>query len=135
MRTKLFRVWDKMQKCYLDGPFIEGHLYMDVYGGAHNFHNGSGGDELIVQRFTGLQDSTGQIPIFEGDIIRETWEETNHYGFNGPVTREDGSVYAVEWRAPSFFFDTPSWHEQRHIDNWKRVVIGNIFETPELLKN
>lgn len=80
---------------------------------------------IIWQQFTGLKDSRGK-QIFEGDIVkcRENWAI---------------SIYEEQtWHIAEVKFEAPSFRLHK-ADNYRLVfqgceVVGNIFETPELLK-
>lgn len=69
MRVLKFRAWDTLAKrfTYPDQGY-QGHYVLDLNGRLHNLQNGSGGDEYIVQQWTGLKDSKG-IDVYEGDAI------------------------------------------------------------------
>ena len=52
-----FRVWDKMrlQFIYPENDNQQ-HFIIDLNGRFYNLQNGSGGDEYVVQQYTGLKD-------------------------------------------------------------------------------
>ena len=89
-------------------------------------------DELIeegcaVMQFTGLQDSKG-VDIYEGDIVLPSSGVIGSIVFhNGAFTYTDG---ACHWWMVSDRTSMPS----EFGSDTDMEVIGNIHETPELLK-
>ncbi len=84
------------------------------------------GDDIVetdnwkVMQFTGLKDKNGK-DVFEGDIV----VEHNHgRKINQEVVRfEEGGFFP---------FAIPQWEVTMIIEECE--IIGNIYETPELLK-
>ena len=115
--NKKFRIWDKLAKTFIfPDRGYQGHYVLDLNGRFHNLHNGSGGDECVVQQWTGLLDKTGR-EIYEGDILK--W----HTGENfSEVVFLHGSfhVKGVNWGA--------FWYLDDYKDSYE--IVGNIFETP-----
>ncbi|MGE0536672.1 MAG: YopX family protein [Pirellulales bacterium] len=75
---------------------------------------------LVLMQSTGLLDKNGK-EIFEGDVIQMHWSKT------------DIGVYPVVWRDSGFeFYPAARFHpdgDELEIAE----VIGNIYESPELL--
>lgn len=72
-------------------------------------------DECILQQLTGIKDSKG-VEIYEGDIVNV-----------------NGGNHIIEWRGAGF---ACTWSDYNLDTCWfvggGPVVIGNIFENPEL---
>jgi len=125
-RILKFRVWDKLAKqfTYPDKGY-QGHYVLTLNGQFQNLQNGSGGDEYVVQQWTGLRDSKW-VEIYEGDIIRGKFFDTD-YRHLKTVNSE------VVWMERYACFNIG-------IEEWRYsgepvTIIGNIFENSELLNN
>lgn len=124
-RQLKFRIWDKLTESFI---YCEDdnqqHFILDLNGNFHNLQNGSGGDEYVVLQYTGLKDKYDN-PIYEGDIVK--WDNLN---------------YLVEWNDIAYKWQgrCPYYHSYHHPttehfrDLMNGIVVGNIFENPELLK-
>jgi uncharacterized phage protein (TIGR01671 family) len=117
-----FRTWDKLAKqfTYPDKGY-QGHYVLTLNGQFQNLQNGSGGDEYVVQQWTGLNDYENNN-IYEGDIVRYEL---------------DGTVYTqtVGWGNNGWEMIDTRLYSTPLITNLPNFeVIGNIFEHPELLK-
>jgi hypothetical protein len=122
-RTLKFRAWDKLAKqfIYPDRGY-QGHYVLTLNGQFQNLQNGSGGDEYVVQQWTGLNDYENNN-IYEGDIVRYEL---------------DGTVYTqtVRWRNNFWEMEDARLYGTPLITNLPNFeVIGNIFENSELLNN
>ena len=133
-----FRVWSKVKQRWvenmlllacIDGlPFahiIEYDTIDDLT--THHVYNASG-LELTVQQYTGLKDRNGK-EIYEGDIVVE-----NHDGGEG-----ESNIGRVFFTAGTFMIDGDgSLYDHTYsltpdiLEDY--LVIGNIFENPDLLK-
>jgi uncharacterized phage protein (TIGR01671 family) len=127
-----FRVWDKLaERMIYPHNDNQQHFIIDLNGRFHNLQNGSGGDDYVIQQYTGLNDSNDD-PIYEGDILK------NHYDYDvgnniiGQVLYEaDHGGYIFQWKRKGRGQD----YKNLNCDvAFESVIVGNIFETPELLK-
>jgi len=127
-----FRVWDKLaERMIYPHNDNQQHFIIDLNGQFHNLQNGSGGDDYVIQQYTGLTDSN-DVPIYEGDIVNyKTWEG-RHDGIieenQTQVQFKDGAYY------PRYINDEceDSWYSFKVYD---LEVVGNVFETAHLDKN
>ena len=100
-------------------------------------------DPETVGQYTGLTDKNG-TKIFEGDIIEfedlgeEGWEYKEGFDFTNRarITLENYRVELTRWYSDnSAVLDDMENYYDCFIDMFKRCeVIGNIYDTPELLK-
>ena len=127
-----FRVWDKLAKRMIY-PHNDNqqHFIIDLNGQFHNLQNGSGGDDYVIQQYTGLNDNNDD-PIYEGDILMYKSGSIPTTGVIGQVLYEaDEGGYIFQWERKG-----PNQH---HINlncdvAFESVIVGNILENPELLK-
>lgn len=91
-------------------------------------------DKAIPMQFTGLLDKNGK-EIYEGDVVR-----IHNYS-----TKWD-SEPQMDWRVFSIVYNKCTWslqnskiytpladYDTNTLEPWDIEIIGNIFETPELL--
>ncbi len=110
-----YRTWDKQAKV------MEQYHYLQLSPNGQLYHDGMNvTDKYEILRFTGLKDKNGK-EIYEGDIVRisaHPFDIDSNYevGYNEYMELSCGSYYLSKMR---------SWAE----------VIGNIYESPELLGN
>lgn len=112
-----------------NGKWVEGNYSIDVSGRVDILPI----DNLVffevipetVGQFTGLTDKNGK-KIFEGDIITDDPENLSFKNFYGVKYNEDKASFYVE----------DENHEEYLGEVWDTdiVVIGNIHDNPELLK-
>ena len=129
-RQRKFKVWDKLaQRMIYPDKGYQQHYIIDLYGRFHNLQNGSGGDDYVVIEYTGLTDSKDK-EICEGDILKIDY---NTFGnVIGQVLYEvDQGAYIFQWKR--------NGPNQNYINlncdvAFESVIVGNIFETPYLLK-
>ncbi len=125
MREIVFRAWDKVSKKYREFDGIHDTMTINEDGKVeyYNLQNGSGGDEYILEQFTGFTDKNGKR-IFEGDIVHidnydEGWDSTVEF---------KGGAFAVDVEGREYDYTAIGWTE------YEAVVIGNIHDNPELLE-
>jgi len=124
-----FRVWDKLAKRMIY-PHNDNqqHFIIDLNGRFHNLQNGSGGDDYVIQQYTGLTDSNDD-PIYEGDILKNHYDVGNN--IIGQVLYEsDHGGYIFQWKRKG----RGQYYKNLNCDvAFESVIVGNIFENPELL--
>ena len=140
-----FRVWDKLaERMIYPHNDNQQHFIIDLNGCFHNLQNGSGGDDYVIQQYTGLNDKNGK-EVYEGDIVKiKRWylrpfinnkQEIDYQHIEGET-----EIGQVIW----------GWNSQKYLVSYEHIryddsedfdksshsveVIGNILENPELLK-
>lgn len=129
-----FRVWDTLAKrfIYHNTP-MQQHYVLSLKGEFYNLQNGSGGNEYVVQQCTGLKDIDGKY-IYEGDIVKPIYDDI-------PIAKIifDPNLCSYRMVDPSklsnplvtYRFD--SQHKPVGLIITAEEILGNIFETPDLL--
>jgi len=125
-----FRVWDKLaERMIYPHNDNQQHFIIDLNGQFHNLQNGSGGDDYVIQQYTGLTDSNDD-PIYEGDILK------NHYDFVGNniigqvLYESDHGGYIFQWKRKG----RGQNYKNLNCDvAFESVIVGNKFEHSELL--
>lgn len=124
-RKLKFRIWKKSMKRWL----CEDCQYLQMDGKKVHAAPWSTlewdipSDDYIIQQFTGEYDKNKK-EIYEGDIIRSYSEEFINENYTGEVVFVDAGYHVKV-------------NEKDYMGIWSGddiEVIGNIFETPELLK-
>lgn len=134
MRKIRFRAWDLITARMVHVSVVEfdggGDICnVDFYNatvntkkGAHaRFHHRENGEDLVLMQFTGLLDKNGK-EIYEGDIVRAD----THVG---QVVYGNYAFFVKDFWDSSFDDPADAFSEATF------EVIGNIYETPELLTN
>ncbi len=132
---KQFRIWSKELKIFTNWAETSKDSFEEIV-----IHpNGSliagktllDGNQYIVQQYTGLQDSKNR-EIYEGDIVTfrpksnkpPFWEVKFDYGL---------AMYCLFNRRKETYFEYEDFI-RGHICGPDIRIIGNIFQTPELLE-
>ena len=137
-----FRVWDNVEKRFVDIYEEENcHVSMDgtVYrydrktGDWTNFQHANG--RLLVQQYTGLKDSKGK-EIYEGDIVTIGDDNPPEYSASLCVVENHGAAFCYQEVSKgitrcSTIADFIGFNTDK---DCFCEIIGNIFETPELLQ-
>jgi uncharacterized phage protein (TIGR01671 family) len=127
-----FRVWDKLaERMIYPHNDNQQHFIIDLNGQFHNLQNGSGGDDYVIQQYTGLTDSNDD-PIYEGDILKNHYDVGNN--IIGQVLYEsDHGGYIFQWKR----IRKGRGQDYNNLNcdvAFESVIVGNIFEHSELLK-
>ena len=124
-----FRVWDKLaERMIYPHNDNQQHFIIDLNGRFHNLQNGSGGDDYVIQQYTGLTDINDD-PIYEGDILKNHYDVGNN--IIGQVLYEsDHGGYIFQWKRKGRGQD----YKNLNCDvAFESVIVGNKFEHSELL--
>ena len=127
-----FRVWDKLaERMIYPHNGNQQHFIIDLNGRFHNLQNGSGGDDYVIQQYTGLTDSNDN-PIYEGDILIYKSGSIPTTGVIGQVLYEaDEGGYIFQWERKG---PNQNYKNLNCDVAFESVIVGNIFEHSELLK-
>ena len=127
MREILFRAWDKVSKKYREFDGMHDTMTINEDGKVeyYNLQNGSGGDEYILEQFTGLVDRNGKR-VFEGDILQWVDEDSTCEGTKLIfIVKFDGEYEGFFGEGE--FDNIEPWQFRSH------EIIGNIHDNHELM--
>jgi uncharacterized phage protein (TIGR01671 family) len=124
-----FRVWDKLsERMIYPHNDNQQHFIIDLNGQFHNLQNGSGGDDYVIQQYTGLNDNNDD-PIYEGDILKNPYDVGNK--IIGQVLYEsDHGGYIFQWKRRGQDYKITNLNCDVAFES---AIVGNILENPELL--
>ncbi len=134
-----FRVWvpktKKFEYLPLNAFYILPNIGLNEYSVAPLFA-GLPDKEAVIQQFTGLLDINGK-EIFEGDIVDIRNVPFSRYGtFTScfEVVFEYGKFRLKYFKSNETFIDFRPFKDLINtIASEEAIIIGNIFENPELL--
>jgi hypothetical protein len=132
-------VWDKdLRNMHVCGENIHDTIAFEDDGKAfyYNLQNGEGSGEhgaYELMQYTGLQDRDGK-DIYEGDILKRDWQEASLDDDIGHVSFQDGG-FVLHLPGTNGFDEYLSQYYRGYSasSGTDFYIIGNIYETPELL--
>ena len=124
-------MWDKLaERMIYPHNDNQQHFIIDLNGRFHNLQNGSGGDDYVIQQYTGLNDNNDD-PIYEGDILKNHYDVGNN--IIGQVLYEsDHGGYIFQWKR----IRKGRGQDYKNLNcdvAFESVIVGNKFEHSELL--
>ena len=89
-------------------------------------------DDLVFVQYTGLKDSKDN-PIYEGDILKIDYDTFGNV-IGQVIYEADHGGYIFQWK-----WTKSKLYQSNYINlncdvAFESVIVGNIFENPELLK-
>lgn len=137
MREIKFRAWDKecevmvysdkhnKKDYYCEYEFYINNknvycMWSEDYDDICGFSKTRSGELDNIMQYTGLKDKNGK-EIYDGDILEY---ET---GYRDSVNYEDGCFISLGNESHNYLY--------RSVNIYNAIVVGNIYENPELLEN
>lgn len=118
-----FRLWNPLGKYF---------LYFGLYADSIPIYKGMSEETIVEQQYTGLKDENG-VEIYEGDIVEDSFLHEFHIVEFGEGETCEGDVYSSNF--VGWYLKTVSTKEIKaiYLEYPVVVVVGNIYENPELL--
>jgi uncharacterized phage protein (TIGR01671 family) len=125
-----FRIWDKRNKSFFINEETK-NVYFDIWQWTIYMSTCLiyAIEDCIFQQYTGLTDSNDD-PIYEGDILKNHYDVSNN--IIGQVLYEsDYGGFIFQWKRRGQDYKITNLNCDVAFES---VIIGNIFEGPQLLK-
>ena len=149
MREFKFRVWDKTNE-----KMFTAMISFNLDDGVHSctFISNYGDEitsdikDLVIMQFTGLLDKNGK-EIYEGDILKSSGEiklqlsefpkeiYSPYWELSEVVFHKGAFMRIIRAQENSWFGKIPSDPQKIFNPEEHEEIVGNVYETPELIKN
>lgn len=144
MREIKFRIWDQTKSNFVDNPTRYQRLAIGCDGGVYSGnYDDIIEDRYVIEQYTGLKDKNDK-EVYEGDIVEfSRWNSPNEALEDYLCTAQKKIVWGLNygqfpnagWSAISLRpADLEEGHALKWMDARNMIVVGNIHENPELLK-
>ncbi|MDP5277246.1 YopX family protein, partial [Chengkuizengella axinellae] len=134
MRELKFKVWDKKEEV-MYGHDKDSTIILHLDGLVNHYDNNyvlqgvDDSERLVIMQYTGLKDCN-DVEIYEGDILE--------YKFYNPLRKEEESIkYEVIYEYGEFRVIVDDGRNKSRKPLYMELnssVIGNVYESPELLE-